>query len=212
MHVTRLVVGPLESNCFIVSADEGPLVVIDPGEDLPDILAAVQGRKVAAIVLTHCHFDHVAAVPGLVEQTRAPLLAHEDDADYLTSATGTGGALFGFPDAVATRADRRLVDGDEIVAGSLVMKVLHTPGHTPGGICLLAHDSSAGVGHLFSGDTLFMSSVGRTDFPRGDARALAHSIASKLVMLAPGTIVHPGHGPDTTIERESRLNPFWPRA
>jgi len=212
MRVTRVQVGPLESNCFIVSDGVGPVVVIDPGDDLGDILEAVGSSEVAAIVLTHCHFDHLGAAAGLVGATRAPLLVHADDAEYLTTASGTGGALFGFPHAVAPAADRVLADGDTVEAGDVRLQVLHTPGHTPGGICLFAADSAGGAPHLFSGDTLFAGSVGRTDFPRGDARALSRSIATKLVMLPGDTIVHPGHGPDTTIAREARINPFWPRA
>jgi glyoxylase-like metal-dependent hydrolase (beta-lactamase superfamily II) len=104
-----------------------------------------------------------------------------------------------------------LRDGDVIEAGELRLTVLHTPGHTPGGNVLFAEQPTA-TPELFSGDTLFAGSVGRTDFPGGDARALSHSIASKIVGLPPETIVHPGHGPDTTIARERRLNPFFPRA
>jgi hydroxyacylglutathione hydrolase len=118
---------------------------------------------------------------------------------------GTGGALFGF-DHTAPEADRTLAEGDVVEAGDLSLEVLHTPGHTPGCICLY------GSGHLFSGDTLFAGSVGRSDFPRGDARALQHSIASRIAPLPDDTAVHPGHGPDTTIGRERRVNPFFPRA
>ncbi|MRR39589.1 MBL fold metallo-hydrolase, partial [bacterium] len=117
----------------------------------------------------------------------------------------TGGALFGF-DTVAPPADRLLRDGDSVVVGQVTLEVLHTPGHTPGGISLL------GNGHLFCGDTLFAGSVGRTDFPRGDGRVLATSIVARLVPLEDDTVVHPGHGPDTTIGRERRINPFFPRA
>lgn len=212
MNVVRVVVGPLQSNCFVAWEGEGPAIVVDPGDDLDHILQAIDDRPVEAIVLTHCHFDHLGAAAGLVSATGAPLVAHVDDADFLTTPTGTGGALFGFPDAIAKPADRTLVDGDVIAAAALTMSVLHTPGHTPGGICLLAEDPAGGPARLFSGDTLFMGSVGRTDFPRGDGRELARSIATKLVMLPSDTVVHPGHGPDTTIEREMQLNPFWPRA
>ncbi len=90
--------------------------------------------------------------------------------------------------------------------------MLHTPGHTPGGICVLATDRPDAPAHLFSGDTLFAGSVGRSDFPGGDGRQLASSLAEKIVALPPDTVVHPGHGPETTIGRESRVNPFWPRA
>jgi glyoxylase-like metal-dependent hydrolase (beta-lactamase superfamily II) len=167
---------------------------------------------VSAIILTHAHFDHIGAVAEVVAATGAPIYIHALDSRRLTSAEpgGTGGALFGF-DHVSPPADRELEDGEVLQAGTLRLEVLHTPGHTAGGISLLATDS-AGPPHLFSGDTLFAGSVGRTDFPAGDASALAHSIASKLAPLPAETIVHPGHGPETTVGREARINPFWPRA
>ncbi len=215
MNVVRLPVGPLDTNCWIVEDGRGgPAVVIDPGGDSGVILAELAGRPVSAIVLTHAHFDHVGAAAAVKESTGAQLLVHAEDADRLTSdaAQGTGGALFGYSGVVAPPADRVLHDADVIEAGGLRLTVLHTPGHTRGGISLLAEDDSGGPPHLFSGDTLFAGSVGRTDFPGGDARELAGSIARHLSPLPPATIVHPGHGPDTTIGREARVNPFWPRA
>jgi glyoxylase-like metal-dependent hydrolase (beta-lactamase superfamily II) len=215
MRVRRIGLGPLETNCWIVTESEGtPAVVIDPGGDVQALLHELAGGAVDAIVLTHGHFDHLGAVTELIEATGAPLLVHEEDADRLThdGAEGTGGAPFGFAGVVAPAADRTLAHADVIEAGGLCFKVLHTPGHTPGGICLLVSDPSTGVPHLFSGDTLFAGSVGRTDFPGGDGRALSNSIATELASLPPETLVHPGHGPDTTIQRESRINPFWPRA
>lgn len=213
MRLERVVVGQLEVNCWVISDKAGgPAVVIDPGDDAKWVLDAVGKDRVAAIVLTHCHFDHVGAVAQIVSATGAPVYVHADDAECITDAQGTGGAQFGFPEHVAPPADRIVHDGDVIAAGSLELRVLHTPGHTPGGICLFATDPDGGAPHLFAGDTLFMGSVGRTDFPRGDARALSRSIASKLAPLPAETLVHPGHGPDTSIGRESRINPFWPRA
>jgi glyoxylase-like metal-dependent hydrolase (beta-lactamase superfamily II) len=212
MRSARLILGPLETNCWVVSDDaDGPTIVIDPAEDADRILAEVADRGVAAVVLTHGHFDHLGAVSALLARTGAPLLVHEDDASSISTAMGTGGAAFGF-DVTAPPADRLLSGGDVIQAGDLRLSVLHTPGHTPGGICLFAEASQAETPQLFAGDTLFAGSVGRTDFPGGDARALALSIAQKLAPLPGETVVHPGHGPDTTIGRERRLNPFFPRA
>ena len=211
MQVTRLVLGALETNCWIICDDlGGPRAVIDPGDEAPRIIEALEGAPVAYVVLTHAHFDHIGAVSDLLAATGAPLVAHMDDAGSLASAETTGGAAFGF-NHTAPAPDTLLADGDSLEVGAVTLTVLHTPGHTPGGICLLA-TQSAGAAHLFSGDTLFSGSVGRTDFPGGDSRELSRSIARQLAPLDASTTVHPGHGPDTTIAREARLNPFWPRA
>jgi hydroxyacylglutathione hydrolase len=212
VFVQRLTLGQLDTNCWIVADDSGgPAVVIDPADDADAIIGASGGRAVSAVVLTHKHFDHIGAVRELLSQTGAPLLAHSADAADLSDAVGTGGRMFGFEHTTPV-PDRLLSDGDGIDSGELHLAVLHTPGHTPGGICLFAEDGSSGPPHLFSGDTLFASSVGRTDLPGGSGRALANSIATKLACLPAETIVHPGHGPDTTIARERRVNPFFPRA
>lgn len=206
--------GPLEANCWVVSDDaNGPAVVIDPGDEADRIMAAIGDRRLAAVILTHGHFDHLGAAAPLASVSGAKLYVHEADADAITSASGSGGALFGFHDHFSPPADVLMKDGDVLAFGELRMTVLHTPGHTPGGVCLLAESPDpASPAHLFSGDTLFSGSVGRSDLSGGDAGVLARSIAGRLAPLDPETLVHPGHGPDTTIRRESRLNPFWPRS
>lgn len=212
MNIRRLQVGELETNCWIVSDDsEGPAVVIDPGGDSQLILEALGGRRVGAIILTHGHFDHLGAAADVIAATGAPLAVHEADSGRITHAgvEGTGGAIFGYAH-VAPVPDRVLADGDTIEIGALTFRVLHTPGHTQGGISLFVRE--ADEAHLFCGDTVFAGSVGRTDFPGGDARTLSRSIAEKIAPLPAETVIHPGHGPDTTVAREARLNPFWPRA
>jgi hydroxyacylglutathione hydrolase len=212
MLVRRLVLGELETNCWVVADGlGGPAVVIDPAADAAAILEAVGELAVSAVVLTHKHFDHIGGVRDLLAETGAPLMIHAVDAPDLADPVTTQGAIFGFMDT-APAPDRELADGDVIESGQLRLTVLHTPGHTPGGISLFAEDPGGGPPHLFSGDTLFAGSVGRSDFPGGDARALSTSIARKLTGLPAETIVHPGHGPDTTIGRERRVNPFFPRA
>jgi len=205
VRAQRLTLGPLDTNCWLVDdCAGGPVLVVDPADDAAGILEALGSRRVAAVVLTHGHFDHLGAVREILDSTGAPLVVHEDDAASITTSTGNGGALFGFSET-APQADRTVRDGDAITAGELELRVIHTPGHTPGSICLYGGDI------LLSGDTLFAGSIGRTDFPGGDMAAMRRSIA-RLASLPDETRVCPGHGPETTIARERRVNPFFPRA
>lgn len=211
MRIDRVQVGPLETNCWVVGdSSGGPVFVIDPGDDATRILAAVGDRDISAIVLTHGHFDHIGAVGELTANHPVPVAVHRLDADFITTAEGSGGALFGFHSHFAPPAGRLLDHGDVLIAGALSLTVIHTPGHTPGCVCLLATDGDDRA--LFSGDTLFSGGVGRTDFPRGSARDLASSIARELAPLPAQLKVHPGHGPSTTIGKEAATNVFWPRA
>jgi len=203
MILKLLVVGPLASNCYIVGDEatrEG--AIIDPADEAGNILSSVTelGLSVKSIILTHGHPDHLAALKEVKEATGAEIMVHEDDAGYPEQEALA--LAFGFNCPTPPPPDRLLKDGDDIDIGSLRFTVIHTPGHTPGGICLLGHRV------LFSGDTLFNSGIGRYDLPGGDYARLMNSLQDRLMALPDETIVHPGHGPRTTIGAERRNNPF----
>ncbi len=188
MILRKLAVGPYASNCYIVGSEsnrEG--LIIDPGAEAEEILGNVRdlGLTVKSIVITHNHIDHIGVVMEVKEATGAEVAIHTDDAP---SPSG-----------------RLLNDGDIVDIGDLCFSVLHTPGHSPGGICLY------GEGVVFSGDTLFNYSIGRTDFPNGNHSQLMDSIYTKLMVLPDNTVVCPGHGPDSTIGTERQGNPFLRR-
>jgi len=200
--VRKLTVGPYASNCYIVGSEttkEG--MIIDPGAEAKEIMRTVEklGLKIKLIVLTHRHPDHVGAAAQVKEATRAPMASHAECAKYLPQSPDY---LFEPPFEGAPKPERILADGDSIDIGDLHFKVLHTPGHTPCGISLY------GEGHVFTGDTLFNYGIGRYDLIDGDYNALIKGIKTKLLTLPPETIVHPGHGPDSTIATEIRANTF----
>lgn len=204
MLLETIVVGPLQVNCYIVACEETrQALVIDPGEDAELILARLQGLKltVAAIVNTHGHFDHVGGNARLVAATGAELLLHEADLPIVRRAREHA-AGYGLRSDGSPEPTRFLRGGELLNIGELKVAVIATPGHSPGGICLHVG------GHLFAGDTLFADSVGRTDLPGSNHAALLSSIRFELFTLPDETIVHPGHGPDTTIGHEKRHNPF----
>lgn len=204
MFIKKLIVGPLEVNCYIIGdEDAGEAAVIDPGDEDDRILVEIKenGLKLRYIINTHAHFDHVGVNQALKEITGAEILIHEADQELLTVA-GEQAFLYGL-DILPSKADRLLKDGDEINLGRINLKVLHTPGHSKGSISLL------GDGFIFTGDTIFAGSAGRTDFPGGSLEELLKSIRERLAILNDRTAVFPGHGPETTIGKEKRYNPFF---
>jgi hydroxyacylglutathione hydrolase len=204
MIIKTLAVGPIMANCFIVGCDETrEAAVIDPGDEADRILLSLAdaGLTVTQIINTHGHFDHVGANLRLKTVTGAPISVHALDAPMLAQLSRMA-AMWGMSAENSPAPDRLVDEGDQIPFGRLNFRVIHTPGHTPGGISLLTD------GHLFVGDTLFAGSVGRTDFPGGDFETLKASIQKKLFVLDDGLRVHTGHGPDTTIGEEKRTNPF----
>jgi hydroxyacylglutathione hydrolase len=202
--VHQLSVGPLQVNCFVVACQRTrEAMVIDPGDDGPRILqlAESNGYQVKKIVNTHGHFDHIGANQPVKEATGAVLMMHEADLPLLQNARNHAQA-YGLTVSPSPDPDKFLNEGDVFSVGEQSFSIFHVPGHSPGSICLLSD------GHLFVGDVLFAGSVGRTDLPGGDFDALVEGVREKLFRLPADTIVHPGHGPDTTIGREKQMNPF----
>ncbi len=203
MIIRRLTVGALESNCFVVGDEKsGKAMVVDPGDEPDRIMGIVnnEGFSVDYIVCTHAHFDHVGAAPEIKNATNAKIVTHQDELEIYHSVRDMA-AFWGYDTESLPEPDIFVKDGDEIRVGGLIFKVLHTPGHSPGGICLY------GEGVVITGDTLFAGSVGRTDFHGGDMDKLRQSF-DRLMSLPPATEVLAGHGPNSTIGKE-RLENFF---
>jgi hydroxyacylglutathione hydrolase len=209
MIVKMLTLGALGTNCFVVWCEETKeAVVIDPGfstenEGKKTVLHTIDanGLKVKYIINTHGHADHTSGNGVIKKATGAPILIHELDAPLLGVSGQDWASMFGYQ-VVSPPADKTLNEGDTIHFGKQTLNVLHTPGHTEGGISLVGNDC------VFVGDTLFQGSIGRTDFPGGNYKALIRSIKEKLARLPDNFTVYPGHGPTTTIAEEKKNNTF----
>jgi glyoxylase-like metal-dependent hydrolase (beta-lactamase superfamily II) len=206
MLVENLVVGAFAANCYIVGSSETRQgIIIDPGAEPKTILKTVQqtGLTISIILITHAHIDHIGALREVQARTNAQFVAHEAEKGFAFSTPMRMLTSIGVsPVKSPPSPDRILKDGDHIDVGDLHFEVLHTPGHSSGGICLSGH------GVVFSGDTLFNSGIGRTDFPGMSHERLIRSIREQLMVLPDETVVYPGHGPSTTIGDERRGNPF----
>ena len=191
MNLHRLTVGPLQTNCYLVADESGVCAVIDPGDEPEKILAYARehGLRICAVLLTHGHFDHVGGVRVIAQATACPVWMHEKDLTLRTAMTVAAPYYTDF-----------YAEGDEVAVGSLRFLVMETPGHTPGSVCLLCENT------LFTGDTLFAGSCGRTDLG-GNAKDMRRSLA-RLAAIRENYTVCPGHGAGSTLEAERAGNPY----
>lgn len=208
MEIHNIKTGSYFTNCYIVYCNETKeAAVIDPGDDGEEITGFINDNnlKVKYIINTHGHWDHIGALGYVKEKTKADILIHEDDEDTLQDADKNLSSYMSKP-GTAPGADKLLKEGDKIKIGNnIILEVLHTPGHTQGSICLL------GDGVFFSGDTVFADSIGRTDLPGGSYEEIKNSIHEKIVPLTNDYTIYPGHGSETTLSREKKLNPYFKR-
>jgi len=204
--VRNAVVGPFAANCYLaICTRTGDAILIDPGGDCGRALDLrnPEGYRIGRIFCTHGHIDHVAGAAEARAATRAPLQIHAADEGWL-AALGKQAEMFGLDAVEAPTVDHRHEDGESFGLGACEATVIHTPGHTPGSSCLFFPEARI----LFTGDTLFSGSVGRTDLPGGDTEALVGSIREKLFPLGDDVRFYPGHGPGGTLAEERRANPF----
>jgi glyoxylase-like metal-dependent hydrolase (beta-lactamase superfamily II) len=201
---------PFHKNGYVLACDETREgVLIDPGDEVDQLLRVVSEKKLAIrwILLTHAHVDHVSGTAKAKAATLAPICLHRDDLP-LYAAVDRQAALFGLDIEALPPVDRFYDLSVPIEFGTFVARVLHTPGHTPGGVCLRVGPAGTAGTKVFVGDTLFAGSIGRTDLPGGDYDTLIGSIEDVLLVLPDDVEVYAGHGPATTIGRERRTNPF----
>lgn len=207
MVINVLTVGMIQTNCYVVhQEDSDQCVVIDPGDEAQKIADYLRRKELSCkgILLTHGHFDHITGVAELVAMTGAKTYAYEEEKDLMADPGMNGSANFSFGKEVAIEPEVLLRDKQILEIAGLRFQIIHTPGHTKGGCCFYSEEDKA----LFCGDTLFMESIGRTDFPTGNGRQLVDSVRNKLFVLPGDVTAYPGHGPETTIDYEQANNMF----
>lgn len=203
MKLEHFVVGPLQSNCYIIYSEKSfEALVIDPGDEAMKIIAFIQSKKLHLqyIVCTHAHFDHVGAVARLKEKTGARIVLHRDEVEIYSSVKDQG-AFWGYDIDQPPSPDVFVADGDTLSIDEIAFDIIHTPGHSPGGICLF------GEGAIITGDTVFAGSVGRTDFYGGSIEELRKSF-KRIISLPENTRIFPGHGEFSDIKTEKKMNFF----
>jgi hydroxyacylglutathione hydrolase len=207
LEVRGVVVGLFRENCWVVgSRQRGEACVIDPGDEPEEILALARdmGVRITRVVASHAHLDHIMVARDIIEATGAPFLMHASDLFIADNMSESARSWLGREVPPAPRPDAFPVDGQDLEIAGVSVRVIHTPGHTPGSLCLYTPDA----GLLFSGDTLFRESIGRTDLPGGDTGQILRSISQRLFALPDDTRVLPGHMQETTIAYERAHNPF----
>lgn len=209
MKIATFPVGLMQANCYFLTDEaSGTCLMVDPGDEAPRLLDKLRerGLTLAGILLTHAHFDHMMALEEIRQKTSAPLALHEADAPALSDPSLSLFDRFAHSRETFAPAERLLHDGDTVTLGGETIRVIHTPGHTPGSVCFLAGD------RLLTGDTLFRDSVGRHDFPGGDFGQLRASLARLRDLPMEDCRIYPGHGPSTSLARERRFNPYLVQA
>jgi len=205
MKIVPIPNGVFAENCYLIVDEQAKqCAVLDPGEEAGLILHKIEetGSTLAGIWLTHAHLDHVVGVARVAEDTGVPVWLHPGDRPLYDAVPQQAGAFGLAPPPDLPAPNREMVHGEHLTVGQLRFEIRHAPGHSPGSVCLIGH------GVAFSGDVLFAGSIGRTDLPGGDFETLISSIERELLSLPDDTIVYSGHGPETTIGRERRTNPF----
>ncbi|RFU66786.1 MBL fold metallo-hydrolase [Peribacillus saganii] len=203
----QLPLGPLQTNCYILSNETGECIIFDPGEEASRLIQYIHTKKYKplAVLLTHAHFDHIGALDEVRGKFNIPAYIHSNEAKWLADPALNGSGLFRMEPLMRMRpAEHILKDEKELEIGGFSFKLLFTPGHSPGSVSYYVEED----GYIFSGDVLFKDSIGRTDLPGGNHNQLIKSIHSQLLTLPENTIVMPGHGPVTTLIDEMETNPF----